>query len=95
MEQIRWVFDDNWRIIFVSFPYVVVTQNRPGKAILMSTYNLCFYGELSKIIPKLSLSYLFICSTETEIISGVPVFFLIFMVSVHVFKSLCQKQWNR
>ena len=30
-EQVSWVFDDNLRIT---------------KAILMSTHNICFYGEL-------------------------------------------------
>ena len=31
-------------------------------AILMSTHNICFYGEITKIIPKLSLNTLLICS---------------------------------
>ena len=48
VEQIRRVFDDNWRIIFVSSPlkhtlWVLIR-------ILMSTHNVCFYGEISKII---------------------------------------------
>ena len=30
----------------------------------MSTHNVCFYGEIGKIIPKLSSSTLLICSTE-------------------------------
>ena len=30
---------------------------------LMSTHDICFYGEISKIIPKLSPNTLFICST--------------------------------
>ena len=36
-EQIRRVFDDISRIIFVISP--------------MSTHNICFYGEINKIIP--------------------------------------------
>ena len=35
-------------------------------AILMSTHNICFYGEISKIIPQLSSNTLLICS------SGLP-----------------------
>ena len=32
--------------------YVVGThKNRLGEVILMSTHNICFYGEISKIIP--------------------------------------------
>ena len=30
----------------------------------MSTHNICFYGEITKIIPKLSSITLLICSTE-------------------------------
>ena len=36
---------------------------RINKAILMSTHNICFYGELSKIILQLSSNTLLICST--------------------------------
>ena len=39
-------------------------KNRLGEAILMSTHNLCFYGEIANIIPKLSLNTRLICSTE-------------------------------
>ena len=55
----------------------------------MSTHNICFYGELTEIIPKLSSNTLLICSPVipacsnfriiTAIISGVPIF-IIFMV---------------
>ena len=34
-----------------------------SEAILMSTHNICFYGEISKIIPKLSPNTLLICSS--------------------------------
>ena len=34
------------------------------EAILMSTHNICFYGELTKIILKLSSNTLLICSTD-------------------------------
>ena len=33
-----------------------------GEAILMSTHNICFYGELTKIIFQLSSNTLLICS---------------------------------
>ena len=33
----------------------------------MSTHNICFYGEISKIIPKLSSNTLLIFSTERKI----------------------------
>ena len=33
------------------------------EAILMSTHNICFYGEMRKIIPKLSPNTQLICST--------------------------------
>ena len=39
------------------------------KAILMSTHNMCFYGELTKIILQLSSNTHLICSTQ---ISGSP-----------------------
>ena len=29
----------------------------------MNTHNICFYGEITKIIPKLSSDTLLICST--------------------------------
>ena len=35
------------------------------EAILMSTHNICFYGEISKIIPKLTLNTL--CSTDRPV----------------------------
>ena len=34
------------------------------KAILMSTHNICFYGELKKIILQLSSNTLLICSSD-------------------------------
>ena len=33
-----------------------------AEVILMSTHNLCFYGEISKIIPELSSNTHLICS---------------------------------
>ena len=50
----------------------------------MGTHNICFYGELSKIVLQLSLNTLFICSSDqtarcsnfriiTAMISGVPI----------------------
>ena len=41
--------------------YVVGTQ-----AILMSTHNICFYRELTKIILELSSNTLVICSTDVD-----------------------------
>ena len=35
----------------------------------MSTHNICFYGEITKIIPKLSSNTLLICSTEEDILT--------------------------
>ena len=36
----------------------------------MNTHNICFYGEISKIIPSLSPNTHLFCSTETpEIIA--------------------------
>ena len=32
----------------------------------MSTHNICFYGEISKIIPSLSQNTLCICSTACD-----------------------------
>ena len=34
-----------------------------GEVILMSTHNIWFYGEIAKIIPKLSSNTLLICPT--------------------------------
>ena len=34
--------------------YVVGTQKCLTEALLMSIHNICFYGELEKIIPELS-----------------------------------------
>ena len=53
-EQIRWLFDDNWRIIFVSSPQKICcgySLESHREAILMGTHNICFYREISKIIP--------------------------------------------
>ena len=33
----------------------------------MRTHNICFYGEISKIIPKLSSNTLLICSTGNDV----------------------------
>ena len=43
------IFDDNSKITFVKF-YVGADKNRLGEAILMSTHNIGFYEEISKII---------------------------------------------
>ena len=33
------------------------------EAILMNTHNICFYGELTKIVLELSSNILLVCST--------------------------------
>ena len=46
------IFDDNFAYFFIK-TYVVGAQNRLGEAMLMSTHNIGFYGDLT----KLSLNY--------------------------------------
>ena len=41
-------------------------KNRFAKAILTSTHNVCFYGELTKITLRLSSNTILICSSELE-----------------------------
>ena len=60
-EQIRRVFGDNSGIILLIFS--MKTYVRLAKAILMSTHNIGFYGELRKIILELSSDTLLICSS--------------------------------
>ena len=55
---------DNFRQFSLKTYVVDTHKNRLGEAILMSTHYICFYGEISKIIPKLSPNTLLICSTE-------------------------------
>ena len=47
------IFDDNSKIIFISssLKQMLRVLIRFGKAILMSTHNIGFYEEISKIIP--------------------------------------------
>ena len=51
-------FNDNSRtsfFLFLNKTYVVGADwKHHSKALLMNTHNICFYGELKKIIPKLS-----------------------------------------
>ena len=44
------------------------THNICAETILMSTHNICFYGELTKIILQLSSDTLLICSVVTILI---------------------------
>ena len=46
-----------------------------SQAILMSTHNICFYGELTKIVLHLSSNTLLICSTglQNTVYPGLPV----------------------
>ena len=56
-EEIRCVFDDNSKIFFVKSslkPMLWVLIRIASEAILMSTHNIGFYDEISKIITKLS-----------------------------------------
>ena len=43
-------------------------------AILMSTHNICFYGELTKIILELSSNTLLVCYTGTLLEKGFKYF---------------------
>ena len=49
---------------------------RIGEAILMSTHNICFYGEPTKIIPKLSSNTLLICFTDVGKCINIFIIFL-------------------
>ena len=63
-KHVRRVFNDNLKIIFDSKLWVLIRvakypqhmflwrnmENYPSEVILMSTHNICLYGELSKII---------------------------------------------
>ena len=60
VEQIRRVFCDNY--VRDNFAYFSI-KTYVAEAILMSTHNICFYGELTKIILQLSSTTLLICST--------------------------------
>ena len=52
-----------------------------GEAILTSTHNICLYGEIAKIITKLSSYTLLICS------SVVCMFFSFWMILTVFFES--------
>ena len=50
----------------------------------MNTHNICFYGEISKVIPQLSPNTLLVCSsgpkfsqTATVFIFGIKIFLII------------------
>ena len=63
-EEIRCVFDDNSKIIFVKSSYKPMlwgcSLESPHEAILMSTYNISFYEEISKIISYHQICTLFL-----------------------------------
>ena len=60
MEHIRRVFGNNFAYFSIK-KYVVGThKNRLGEAFLMSTHNICFYGEQKKIAFELSPNTLLI-----------------------------------
>ena len=66
VEQIRRLFGDNLDnfAYFSIKTYVMGThENRFTEAILMSTHNICFYGELTKIILQLSSNT---CSSASQ-----------------------------
>ena len=54
---------DNSAYFSIKTSVVGTHQNRLSEAILMSTHNICFDGELMKIILQLSSNILLICST--------------------------------
>ena len=60
-EGIWWSLKDKFGQFSIK-TYVVVLSD---EAILMSTHNICFYEEITKIIPKLSSNTLLICSTAS------------------------------
>ena len=65
--QIRRDFQDNTDNFFyiLGWKHVVTTYyNALGKAVLMSHYNICFSGEIVKIIPKSSLLPILILSND-------------------------------
>ena len=74
---------------------------RIAEAILMSTHNICFYAELTKIILQLSSNNHFICSTEEPNVHGKSFFFEQFFSSfTNVILKLiiglqCQESWLR
>ena len=82
MEKIR----DNFAYFSIEIYVVGTRHNCLGEAILMSTHNICFYGELMKIILELSSNTLLICSSV--IIHEVPpnsyVIILGSIVSCHI-----------
>ena len=45
--------------------WVLIRIASVAEANLMSTHNICFYGELTKIILQLSSNTHLICSTDT------------------------------
>ena len=56
--QIRGAIGDNSKIMscFSTKTYVVTPhKNRLNETVLMTGHNICFYGEIWLIIPKLSL----------------------------------------
>ena len=72
VEQIKSVFDDNSRIIFCQFSKknmlrVLIRITSLAEAILMSTHNICFHGELTKIILQLSSNTHLICSAVPKV----------------------------
>ena len=72
---------------------------RIGEAILMSTHNICFYGEITKIIPKFSSNTLLICSSESIILFTVTkrlfkkfrpeIFYTSSQMHLHLMFTLC------
>ena len=62
---------DNFLHFFIKTYIVGAHKNRLGEPILMSTHNIGFYEEISKIISELSLNiikyalYLFFCYLRT------------------------------
>ena len=59
-----------WVLIRIAEAILMSTNNicfRLAEAILMSTHSICFYGEIMKIIPKLSSNTLLICFTDPSL----------------------------
>ena len=70
----QYVFMEKFRlvevILIVPTTYVFMEKFRLVEAILMSTHNIYFYGEIWKILSKLSQNTLLICSIDVHISAG-------------------------
>ena len=52
-QGLRRSLGDNISYFFIKIYIVGTHQKRLSKVLLMSTHNICFYGEMEKIIPEI------------------------------------------